>query len=236
MNDLNEIKTILTQLCSLPGPSGYEAPIAEAVKEIWSDSVDEMKISNLGNLYGLKRPDTPMKGKPRSILIAAHMDAVGMIVTEVTGEFIRFAEIGVLDPRVLPGQFVNIHTKTGPVKGLIVMPTRSLTKKDYGSNPIPLHDLLIDTGYQAEELKNLVRPGDVITYGNDPVCMQDDTLAAHTLDNRASIAALTVCLKELKTMRHKWNVYAVGTVQEEETMVGFHTPSGIRQGRKSLRQ
>lgn len=223
MNDNDLIKDVLFRLCSLPGPSGYEAPIAEEIQKIWKCYVDETRISNLGNLYAAKKANIPMEGKQRSVLFATHMDAVGMIVTELVGEFIRFAEIGGLDPRVLPGQFVNIHTKQGPLKGLIVMPARSLTKKDYGSAPIPLAELLIDTGYEAEELKKLVRPGDIITYANDPVLMQEKNLLAHTLDNRASIAAVTLCLQELQSILHKWNVYAVGTVQEEETMAGAIT-------------
>ena len=229
MNDIDKIKEILNNLCSLPGPSGYEKPVSDAVREIWQDLVDETEISRLGNLYALKKSNLPMEGKRRSVLFATHMDAVGMVVTEIIDEFIRFEQIGGLDPRVLPGQFVNIQTRQGPVKGLIVMPSRSLTKTDYGSDPIPLQDLLIDTGYSADSLKAIVRAGDVITFANDPVSMQGNTFSAHTLDNRASIAAVTLCLCELQSILHKWDVYAVGTVQEEETMVGGMTaPYDIR--------
>jgi endoglucanase len=213
----------LKNLTSLPGPSGYEAPIAEAVKKIWSGLVDETSVSRLGNLYALKRANTAISGKKRSVLFAAHMDAVGMIVTELVEEFIRFEEIGGLDPRILPGQFVDIHGRNGAVKGLIVMPGRSLTKEDHGKDPIPMQELLIDTGLEAEELKKYVRPGDVISFANEPVCMQDDTFSGHTLDDRASIAALTICLQELQTVLHKWDVYAVGTVMEEESMAGGKT-------------
>ena len=228
MNDIDRIKDVLTNLCSLPGPSGYEEPIAGAVKGIWGEFCDETSVSPLGNLYAVKKANVPSE-RPHSILFATHMDAVGMIVTELVGDFIRFAQIGGLDPRVLPGQFVNIHTRKGAVKGLIVMPGASQTKGDYGKDPIPLHELLIDTGYEADELKKLVRAGDIISFANDPVCMEDNTFSAHTLDNRASIAALTICLQELQTIRHQWDVYAVGTVQEEETMAGGITaPYDIR--------
>ena len=223
MNDIEKIRDVLTELCSLPGPSGYETPISDAVKQIWDGLADEITVSKLGNLYGLKKANAPMNGKPRSVLFAAHMDAVGMIVTELTGEFIRFEQIGGLDPRILPGQLVNIQTRQGELKGLIVMPSRNLTKEDYETNPIPLKDLLIDTGYEAEELKKIVRPGDIITFANEPVSMQGDTFSAHTLDNRTSLAALTICLQELKTVLHKWNIYAVGTVQEEITYGGGKT-------------
>ena len=229
MNDISEIKEILSKLCSLPGVSGYETPAADAIKEIWSELSDEVSVSPLGNVYALKKANRVSDGPKRKVLFAVHMDAVGMIVTELVGEFIRFEQIGGLDPRILPGQFVTIHSKTGPLKGLIVMPSKSLTKEDYGANPIPLKELLIDTGYEAEELKKLVRPGDIITYGNDPVCLQGDTFSGHTLDNRASVAAVSHCLRELETIQHKWDVYAVGTVQEEESMAGGKTaPYDIR--------
>lgn len=229
MNDIPKIKSILTDLCSASGVSGHETPVADEIKKIWGGVADEISVSNLGNVYALKKAENPPEGARRKVLFATHMDAVGMIVTELAGEFIRFEQVGGLDPRVLPGQFVTIHTKAGPLKGLIVMPTKSLTKEDYGPNPIPLKDLLIDTGYEAEDLKKLVRPGDIISYGNDPVCLQGDTFSGHTLDNRASVAAVAVCLQELQTIRHKWDVIAAATVLEEESMAGGMTaPVDIR--------
>lgn len=220
MNDLQKTKELLTSLCSLSGISGYEMPVTAAVKETWEKLADEVTISKLGNVYACKKADAPISGKNRKVLFAVHMDGVGMIVSDISGEFIRFEQVGGLDPRVLPGQIVAVHGRKGDIPGLIVMPGRHLTKEDYGTSPIPLHELLIDTGYTADELKELVRIGDTISFANEPVEMEDETFSAHSLDNRASVAALTICLEELQTIRHKWDVYAVGTVQEEETMVG----------------
>ena len=229
-NDISKIKEVLSQLCTLPGPSGFEKPVSDAVKTLWAPYVDEIKSSKLGNLYALKKTNANSdNSNNRKILLAAHMDAVGMIVTELVGEFIRFEEIGGLDQRVLPGQFVTIYGKQGPVKGLIVMPGKNLTKTDHGTDAIPLQELLIDTGYEADALRELVRPGDIISYANDPVEMQDETYSAHTLDDRSAIAAITICLQELQSIRHKWDIYAVGTVQEEESMIGAKTaPYDIR--------
>ena len=220
MNDLQKTKDLLTSICSLSGISGYEMPVTAAVKEAWEKLTDEVTVSRLGNVYACKKADDPIRENNRKVLFAVHMDGVGMIVSDITGEFLRFTEVGGLDPRVLPGQFVTIHGKGGDIPGLIVMPGRHLTKEDYGTNPIPLHELLIDTGHTEDELKGLVQIGDTISFANEPVELQDETFSAHSLDNRASVAALTCCLEELQTIRHKWDVYAVGTVQEEETMVG----------------
>ena len=223
MNNIENIKDVISSLCSGPGISGYETPTAEAIRKQWEDLTDEITFSPLGNLYARRKADDPIASPNRTILLAAHMDGIGMIVSEIVGEFIRFAPIGGFDPRILPGQFVNIHGRGGDIRGLIVMPGSNLTKEDYGRNPIPIIELLIDTGYDADELKSRVRVGDIISFANDPVCMEDNTISAHSLDNRASIAALTVCLRELKTMRTRWDVCAVGTVQEEETMAGGAT-------------
>ncbi len=229
MNDTRKAKDMITTLCSLPGVSGYETPVAEALKEAWSGLADEFSISRLGNLYALKKADTAMPGKPRKVLFATHIDGIGMIVSDIIGEFLRFAPAGGFDPRILPGQFVDIHTKSGKIRGLIVMPGGNLTKEQYGTDPIPLHELFIDTGYTAEELKTLVRIGDMISFANEPVDMQDGTISAHSLDNRASVAAVTFCLQELQTIRHKWDVYAVGTVMEEVSLAGGYTaPFDIR--------
>lgn len=229
MNNIQRAKDVIWSLCSKSGISGYETPVAEAVREIWDGLADEVSISKLGNVYAIKKANDPIAENNKKVLFAVHMDGIGMMVSEIIGEFIRFVPLGGFDPRILPGQFVNIHSKTGNVRGLIVMPGSNLTKEDYGSNPIPLQELFIDTGYDANEIKNHVRIGDVISFANNPVDLQDEAVSAHSLDNRASIAAVTYCLEELQTIRHKWDVYAVGTVQEEVSMVGGRTaPFDIR--------
>ena len=63
----------------------------------------------------------------------------------------------------------------------------------------------------------------MISFAQEPVQLQGDTLAGRSLDNRASVAALTLCLEELGTRKHTWDVWAVATTQEEETMGGART-------------
>jgi endoglucanase len=83
--------------------------------------------------------------------------------------------------------------------------------------------LLVDTGLKPQRVKNLVRTGDLISFAQEPIQLQADTLAGHSLDNRASVAALTLCLDELQKRNHAWDVWAVATAQEEETMGGART-------------
>ncbi len=221
MNDIHNVKDVISTLCAMPGISGYETPAAMKIKELWNPYADEVVISKAGNVYAHKKADTPVAPENnRKVLFAVHMDALGMMVSEFHGEFLRFATIGGFDPRILPGQFVTIHGKAGDVRGLVVQPTANITQGGYGTNPVPLSELFIDTGYTAEELPKHVAIGDIISFANKPVCMEDDTISAHSLDNRASVAAATFCLRALQSVKHSWDVYAAATVQEEISLLG----------------
>ena len=67
---------------------------------------------------------------------------------------------------------------------------------------------------------DVVRPGDVVSFAQPPMVLDGDFIAGHSLDNRASVAALTVCLDALQSMRHQWDVVATATVQEEFNYLG----------------
>ncbi len=98
---MTEIKDFLKTLISLPGLSGYEEPVREVISREWQPLVDELSVSRLGSLHALKRGTSP-EPRPR-ILLAAHMDAIGMMVTRITPEgLLGFTEVGGLDPRILP--------------------------------------------------------------------------------------------------------------------------------------
>jgi endoglucanase len=68
---------------------------------------------------------------------------------------------------------------------------------------------------RPRQVQRQVRIGDLISFSQDPVQLQGDTLAGRSLDNRASVAALTLCLEELQTRNHAWDVWAVATSLEE---------------------
>ncbi|NMB53272.1 MAG: M42 family metallopeptidase [Leptolinea sp.] len=210
----------LKKILALPGLSGYEDPVRLAIAEEWGPFVDELKISRLGSLYGIRRGNS-VEPRPR-ILLAAHMDAIGLMTTMVDHGLIHFTEVGGVDPRILPGQQVIVHGRRD-LPGVIGQPAARLLPDSIGKKAVPMEYLLIDVGLSAEETAGLVRPGDLISFAQPPIELTDNSLAGHTLDNRASVAALSVCLSELSSMRHAWDVWAVATVQEEETLAGAFT-------------
>jgi tetrahedral aminopeptidase len=103
------------------------------------------------------------------------------------------------------------------------MPPANLLPDGEGSGVIALKYLLIDTGLTPNEIAKKVRVGDRVSFGTEPVEMSGGCVSGHTLDNRASVAALTICLEELQSKSHVWDVWAVASVQEEVTLGGAET-------------
>jgi endoglucanase len=217
---MTEILPFLKQLISAPGLSGHEAQVRRLVEDAWRPLTDELHISRLGSLHGLRRGTT---AEPRpSLMVAAHMDAIGLMVTSLVDGFLRLTPIGGLDPRVLPGQLVTVHGRED-LPGVIVQPPSHLLPAKIGSDPVPLEYLLVDVGLLPDQVKRLVRVGDLVSFAQSPLELGENYLAGHSLDNRASVAALTHCLMELQGRALRWDLWAVATVQEEVTLGGALT-------------
>jgi putative aminopeptidase FrvX len=217
---MTDLLPFLKELMAAPGLSGYETLIRQMLEKRWAPLTDELSISRIGSLHGIKRGNLP---EPRpSILLAAHMDVIGLMVTKVTSGFLRVTEVGGLDPRVLPGQPVIVHGRQD-LPGLIVQPPPRLLPAHVQNGPVPIEYLLVDIGLPEEDVSRLVRSGDLVSFAQPPLETGGETLAGPYLDNRASVAALTHCLEELQRRPHAWDVWAVATVQEEETLGGAAT-------------
>lgn len=221
-----DLKENLHDLLSLPGLSAFEDPVRSLISKTWEPMLDELSVSPLGSLHGLKK-GTGKAPRP-SILLAAHMDAIGLMVSGIDNGFLRFTEIGGIDDRILPGTQVVVHGKKD-VEGVVVLPRENLMPDDAGKGAIEKKHLFIDVGLLPDDVKKLIQIGDPISFAQKPFDLPNDVICGHTLDNRASVAAVTVCLDELNRLKHAWDVWAVATVQEEETLGGgFTSPYAIR--------
>lgn len=217
---MTELLPFLKSLISAPGLSGHEDPIRSLIAEEWNPLCDELSTSRLGSLHAVRYGNLP-EPRPR-LLLAAHMDSIGMMVTSQVGEFLHITQVGGIDPRVLPGQLVTLHGRKD-LPAVIVQPPAALLPDEHQTGPVPLEHLLVDAGLAADELSRMVRPGDLVSFAQPPLALGGDYLAGHSLDNRASVAALTHCLHELQQRPTAWDVWAVATVQEEETLGGALT-------------
>jgi endoglucanase len=211
----------LKSLLSVAGLSGYESPATKLIEEAWKPLTDELGQSMLGSLHGLKRGSG---NAPRpSLMIAAHQDAIGLIVSKVDGEFLHIANLGGIDIRVLPGQAVTVHAERGDLPGIIVQPPAHLLPEDAANGAVPLRHLLVDVGLSARQAARRIKIGDTVSFATEPMELSGDTLAGHSLDNRASVAALTLCLEELQSRKHIWDLWAVASSQEETGLKGAKT-------------
>jgi len=217
---MTKLLPFLKEMISTSGLSGYEGPISNLIEEAWQPLTDELSVSRIGSLHGLRRGSG---NDPRpSILLATHMDAIGLMVSGIEDGFLRLSQIGGIDPRVLPGQLVLVHGQKD-LPGVVVQPPSFLLPPEASSGSVPLANLFLDVGLSKREVSRQVRIGDLISFATSPIEMDETTLAGHSLDNRASVAALTHCLELLHSRKHTWDVWAVATVQEEETLGGALT-------------
>ena len=217
---MTDILPFLKSLISVSGLSGHETPVADLIAEKWRPLIDEVSLSRVGSLHGLKRG---AGGEPRpSVMIAAHMDAIGMRVSKVVDGFLHITNVGGIDVRVLPGAEVTVHASGSgeELPGVIAMPPARFLPESAGEGVLAINYLLVDTGLLPREVERKVRVGDLISFANPPLDLAGDVISGHSLDNRASVAALTVCLEELQHRPHLWDVWAVATVQEETTLLG----------------
>ncbi len=211
---------LIKTLSERPGPAGRETATRQTLETLWRPMTDEMRTDAMGNLIALQRGIGP---EPRhALMIAAHMDEIGLIVTGIENGFVRAHGLGGTDRRLLLGLEVDIHGRTN-LPGIIGSRPPHVLSAAERRRVQPWHEVFIDLGLPADEVESQVRVGDHVTIHQETQKLRNDRIAAKALDNRASVAALTLSLETLNTRQHTWDVYAVATVQEEVGVKGAIT-------------
>ncbi len=222
-----DLKAHLKSLVEAHGPSGHEDAIREIVKEAWEPLVDAFQQDGIGSLIGVKRATQPTE-TPRRILLAAHMDEIGMMVREIIDGFIAVHRVSGVDNRVMPAQTVTVHGRE-PLTGVVATKPPHLLSADERKTYLGFDDLLVDVGLPPEEVERLVEPGDLITADVPMVELGTNKLVGKAMDDRACVATITLCLDMLQGMHHRWDVYAAATVQEEVGLRGAATAAHLAQ-------
>ncbi|MGQ9492868.1 MAG: M42 family metallopeptidase [Anaerolineae bacterium] len=217
-----QINELLKKLSEASGVSGYEADVRELVREEFSHYADEIRVDAMGSLIALKRGETAQQLPRHSIMLAGHMDEIGLLVTKLEKGFLRFSTVGGFDLRVLPGQEVIVHGRRDLPGIIATRPPHVLTPEER-ERITPLDQLFIDVGLPDDELAKWVRVGDVITLQRQFTELAGNLVAGKAFDDRAAVVCIAHCLQHLSTMKHTWDVYAVATVQEEVGLKGALT-------------
>ena len=209
---------MLKRLSLAVGVTGYSGSddVHQAVTTELTPYVDRVERDRMGSVIGYKAGQQSLADDQprRKIMLAAHLDEIGAVVTKIDQGFIRFTEIGGLDDRVLLGQEVVIHGQRA-LPGIIGSIPPHFLSPGESSQEVDMEEMHIDVGLPAAEVAGLVQVGDIISFSRTPTELLSGLLSAKAMDNRASIAAVVICLEYLQKMRHQWDVYAVATADEE---------------------
>ncbi|MEH0155585.1 M42 family metallopeptidase [Limibacter armeniacum] len=215
---LNKIDfDLLNDIVSTPGVPGYEARIRNRIIEEIKPLVDEFYTDNIGNLITVKKGTNNPDGK--KVMVAAHMDEIGFMVSHVDDQgYLRFIPLGGFDPKTITSMRVIVHGKKDLVGVMGCKPIHSMSQEER-NRVVKLDEYFIDLGLPAEEVKELVKPGDTVSRRQD-LMMIGNMLNGKSLDDRICVYALIEMLKQLKEV--PYDLYAVFTVQEEVGLRGAH--------------
>ena len=219
MTPLPSTFDLLKELTELPGIAGHEDAIRARMVALLTPLTDEVRTDALGNIIALKRGTD---GTGKRLMLAAHMDEIGLVVTKLDRGFLRFATIGGINGRVLPSQEVVVHGRQD-LPGIVASRPPHVLSAESRKQNIPNSDLFVDVGLPADELAAAVSVGDVISIQRETVALGKDKATGKAFDNRACLVALLLALHQLQNVRHTWDIYAVATVQEEIGLRGAVT-------------
>jgi len=207
---------LLRELCQTPAIPGREQPLIDLMVRELKTTCDKVEVDAIGNVLGFRKGTKP---KARKLMIAAHMDEIGFVVSHIDKNgFLRFSPRGGHVPRVLVSQRVRILGRR-PLVGVVEGAPPFLKRDDMQKTP-EIKDLFIDTGLPEKEVRRHVGVGDVVVLDRE-FLEQGDICMAKAFDDRVGCYVALEAMKRLK--RAPVDVYVVGTTQEEVGVRGAFT-------------
>lgn len=204
----------LQTLCNLPGPSGCEDAVREFIRAQAAPFADEMREDPMGNLMIFRKG---AKHTAKTVMLAAHMDEVGLIVKRITDDgMLGFGFVGGVDPRVVIGRRVLF----GDVKGVVGIKAVHLTRAAERKTMPKTDELYIDIGATSKAAaEDKVSLGDYGVFDSGFVLFGDGLVKARAIDDRLGCAVLLTLLREQPPV-DTWFCF---TVQEEVGLRGAMT-------------
>ncbi len=207
----------IVHLSKVWGVSGDELPIARRAVELLNPLMDKVEIDELGNVVGYKYSD---KKEARKLILDAHLDQVGLMVTEITDTgFVRFVSLGV-DARMLLSRDMVIMTEKGPVKGVVSALPPHMQRSGDDKKPVTVEEMTLDLGMSGKLARNLVKVGDFITFDSEPIQLLNNMLSGKALDNRSGFACVLEALEVMHERILPYDLIVVGSAREETGFFG----------------
>lgn len=207
-----ELKEIITDLCSLSAPSGFEERAYARVSEYLKPFVDEIGTDSMGNLIAVKRCGADGAKK---LMLDAHMDEIGFIVTSVEKNgFLRFDKLGGVDPRMMPAREVVVLSDP-PAFGVIdMMPPHALSTEEM-DKAIDPKKLYIDVGLTEEQVKARIPLGTPVVFAGVCAELCENIISGKSLDDRACAAIIIKVMEKLASAKLGVDIYCLISTQEE---------------------
>jgi tetrahedral aminopeptidase len=202
---------LLKELCEAAGIPGREERIRAIARRELAPLVDEIRVDALGNLIAIQRNP----GAPK-LMIAAHMDEIGFIVTSINEEkgWLRVHGLGGHDPRNMIAQRVTVCAAGGDLPGILfpgLKPPHIASDEDRKKQP-QLADFYIDLGMPGAAVKEQVAVGDMVVMRREFMEF-GDAVSSKALDNRVAVYVMIEAIR--KAQQSSFELYAVATTQEE---------------------
>jgi len=210
----------LKRIVETASPSGFEQPVQRIVRTRMKRYADSIETDVHGNVVVAQNPG----GAPR-VMLAGHCDQIGLMVKHIDEYgFLFFAAIGGIDPGVLPGTAVIVHTQHGPVDGVVGRKPVHMLKPEERGAKVELRDLWVDIGAKdRKDAQRVVSVGDPITFRTQLVHLGQDLVTAAAFDNKCGVWVVMEALRLCSIKKLRCALFAVSTVQEELGLRGART-------------
>jgi endoglucanase len=215
---VSETPGLLDKLLRVPGPSGYEAPAAEA----WREAASFASVSSDGIGSSVARIG---EGGPL-LAVIGHIDEIGLVIRHIDEKgFLWFAPIGGWDPQILVGQRVQVQGPEGPVPGVVGRKPLHLLDAEARKKVVEMKALHIDIGAaDRDAAAAMVRVGDPVVIDSEPQHLSGGRLVSRSMDNRLGAY---VALEALRRCHERGlegsSLAAIAAVQEEIGLFGART-------------
>ena len=213
----------LKKISLLPGVPGQEKQVRSYIQSEIKDYADEMITDNLGSLIAIKKHEGP------KVMIAGHMDEVGLLVTQITKDgFIKFQTLGGWFSQVMLAQVWDIHTPKGIVTAVTGVKPPHIIPADKRKEAISIDSMYLDIGVSSkdEAIALGILPGQMVTpHSEFKVLGSGKHLLSKAWDNRIGSAVVIEVLKRLEQSPNE--LFATFTVQEEVGLRGAKTSSYV---------
>ena len=210
----------LETLVNTPSPSGHES----RGLRVWMDYAGQYADETYSDAYGNCVAVLNKGGGPR-LMLAGHADEIGMTVNFIDDDgYVYVRRLGGTNPAITKAQRVTIHSRKGPVKGVVGSVAPHLMRTETGAPKVPkIHEVFIDIGVGSRKAaEKLIRVGDPITLNDQFELLRGDLAVARAFDNRVGTWAVAETLRLLQSGKAKLNaeVCAVANTMEEVGLFG----------------